>query len=347
LNALSGIYSRVTRARRAWYRAPHRQRHLEQPVISVGNLATGGSGKTPVVAAVTRLLQEMGETPSILSRGYGRRSTASLVIVSEGNGPLVDVTVSGDEPQMLARSLRRVPILVSADRHAAGRVAETRLGATVHVLDDGFQHVRLARDADLLLVSASDLDEAVLPVGRLREPLEAASVADAVLVPGSPGDQARVRAALEPASAFDIVAATDTLRLVQPFGERHDTSRAARVIAVAGIARPQRFVEGLAAAGFDVAKVVTFRDHHWFDAADVRRIEDAARAADCFVIVTTEKDAVRLQPVLTALPGSTGGAGRVEWLYQPYEVGIKPDSLFRTGLGDRVALARQRRPRSA
>jgi tetraacyldisaccharide 4'-kinase len=313
LNALSGIYSRVARARRAWYRAPHRQRHLEQPVISIGNLAMGGSGKTPVVVAVTRLLQQMGEAPAILSRGYGRRSTAPLVIVSEGQDPLVDVTESGDEPQMLARALRGVSVVVSADRHAAGRVAEMRLGATVHVLDDGFQHVRLARDADLVLVSASDLDEAVLPVGRLREPLDAASTADAVLVPGSAADRARVRDALDCSPIFDVVASTGALCLVQPFGEIRGVQHGARVLAVAGIARPQRFVDGLTAAGFDVAKALTFRDHHWFDASDLRRIEDAAQTAECSVIVTTE-------------------------------VRIEPESTFRTWLASRLAAARQRRP---
>ena len=148
MNLLSGLYGRVAEARRAWYGGhPARQRRLDRPVISVGSLAVGGSGKTPAVAAIVRLLQARGERPVILSRGYGRRAaTAGVIVVSDGTRLLEPVERSGDEPQMLARWLPDVPVLVAADRHRAGRVAERQLGASVHVLDDGFQHLRLARD---------------------------------------------------------------------------------------------------------------------------------------------------------------------------------------------------------
>ena len=178
---LGGIYGRVTEARRAWYgRRADRRRRLHHPVISVGNLASGGSGKTPVVAALARMLRERGESPAILTRGYGRRHQVDgVLVVSDGARALEPVTRSGDEPQLLARTLTGVPVLVASDRYLAGSFAERHFGTTVSLLDDGFQHVQLERDIDLLLVSPADLDDRVLPSGRLREPLDAARFADA------------------------------------------------------------------------------------------------------------------------------------------------------------------------
>ena len=136
MNALSTIYGRVARMRRSWYeRHPQSRRSLERPVISVGNLSVGGSGKTPVVAALARLLLTMGQRPAILSRGYARRrSSDGVVVVSDGARVLEPVENSGDEPQMLARTLPNVPVLVCTDRHLAGRLAERRFGATVMLL---------------------------------------------------------------------------------------------------------------------------------------------------------------------------------------------------------------------
>ena len=167
MSLLSGAYGRAARLRRAWYGGrPRRIRQLAQPVISVGNLTVGGSGKTPVVAALARLLIAVGERPAILTRGYGRRRGADgVVVVSSGHEVLVPTLQSGDEPQMLARALPGVPVLVSGDRHLAGRLAERTFGCTVHLLDDGFQHVQLARDVDLLVISTADLDERLLPWG--------------------------------------------------------------------------------------------------------------------------------------------------------------------------------------
>jgi len=339
LSALSGIYGRVVRARRAWYEQPHRQHHLVRPVVSIGNLVVGGSGKTPAVAAVTRILQDLGERPAILSRGYGRRSEAALVVVSDGHGPLVGVADSGDEPQMLARSLPGAVLVVGADRHKAGHWAETHLDATVHVLDDGFQHVRLARDVDLLMMSVNDLTERVLPTGRLREPVEAAEAADAVLVQGSHADRVRVQAALNARTVFEVVPTSAPLRDLHPFGGV-SASGPGRVVAVAGIARPERFFAGLTASGFEIASALTFRDHHWFDQRDVQRIQDVARAAGTSLVVTTEKDAVRLEPFVAA---QASGPDAVHWTYQPYQVRVEPDATFRAWLAERLAAARQRR----
>ena len=178
------LYSRLARARRRYYqRRPYLRRRLAAPVISIGNLTVGGSGKTPLAAEIARALLDMRERPSILSRGYARKiRDEGVVIVSDGRSVLEGVERSGDEPQMLARAVPGAAVLVSGSRYVAGRIAESRLGCTVHVLDDGFQHFDLARDIDLLVLPDAAEDTRTLPFGRFREPLDAASAADAFFV---------------------------------------------------------------------------------------------------------------------------------------------------------------------
>ena len=184
INTLSAAYGAAAAWRRRWYaRDASRRRRRARPVISVGNQRVGGTGKTPIVAYIARMLVECGERPAILTRGYARHvARDGVTVVSDGHQILASLDEAGDEPLMLATSLSRVPVLVSADRHLAGTLAERRLNATIHVLDDGFQHVELERDVDLLLVSEDDLNDRPLPGGRLREGLVAAADADAALV---------------------------------------------------------------------------------------------------------------------------------------------------------------------
>ncbi len=181
---LSAIYAAIVRRRRERYAArPDLRRRLRRPVISVGNLAVGGRGKTPTVATIARLLLEMGERPAVLSRGYGRREAADGVVVVRDPGDIrADVARSGDEPFMLARQLPGVSVLVSPERYLAGCLAEHRFGATVHILDDGFQHLQLERDIDIVLIGRGDVAHPLtLPFGRLREPLDTLVAADAVI----------------------------------------------------------------------------------------------------------------------------------------------------------------------
>src|SRR5262249_45523942 len=151
--------------RRRWYaRDPARTRRLVRPVVSVGNLRVGGSGKTPGVAHLARLLVERGERPALLMRGYaGARKAPGVTVVSNTQHLLADVAAAGDEAYMLARSLPGVPVLVGADRYLSGSHAEREFDVTVHLLDDGFQHLRLTRQVDLLLVDPGDLKDRVLP----------------------------------------------------------------------------------------------------------------------------------------------------------------------------------------
>jgi tetraacyldisaccharide 4'-kinase len=291
---LSDLYAAAARRRRERYaRRPDLRRRLRRPVVSVGNLAVGGRGKTPTVACLARWLRESGERPSILTRGYARTlPEEGVVVVSDPGGLRADLARAGDEPLMLARQLAGVPVLVSSDRYLSGRLAEHHFDVTVHLLDDGFQHLQLDRDVDLVIVNQDDLDPGArtLPRGRLREARDTLIAADAVLADG-PG----VNLADGPElPLFALQRRIGDPVVTGPDGESFD--RAAPAFAVAGIADPRRFLEDLRAGGWTVAGALTFRDHHPFSATDVRRIwEEAARAA-ARAVITTEKDFVRLLP---------------------------------------------------
>ena len=229
----------------------------------------------------------MGERPAILSRGYARRDrTDGVVVVRDPRGIRADLDRAGDEPLMLARRLHGVSVLVSPSRYLAGVVAERHLGATVHVLDDGFQHFDLHRDVDIVAVAREDVEEtATLPGGRLREPLDAARAADAFV-------------ALDDDVAFDRLGAAECprWRVRRRLGDIAGLDRSTPVVAVAGIAGPARFFEGLRAAGWRIARELPFADHHRFTASDVEGMFAAARASGAAGVITTEKDMVRLLP---------------------------------------------------
>jgi tetraacyldisaccharide 4'-kinase len=275
-------------------------RRLSKPVVSVGNLRVGGSGKTPTAALLARLLMDAGEVPAILSRGYARTDAApGVTVVSDGVRLRADLARAGDEPLLLARRLPGARVLVCDDRYLAGKVAERHLGATVHVLDDGFQHFQLARDVNLLIVDLGDVNHPrTLPGGWLREPLSAARAADALLVTGADGPDAVAAVAerLGVATAFSL------LRDVEPPVEEtiagpKPLAAATRVVVVSGIARPDRFLAESADAGVEVAASLAFGDHHPYTAADVARIETQMVLANASAVLTTEKDYVRLLPL--------------------------------------------------
>ena len=326
MSALSAVYGGVARLRRSWYeRRPASRARLPRPVISVGNIVVGGSGKTPVVAALAAVLTRLGHRPAILSRGYGRTSRpGDLVIVSDGTGPLVTVEESGDEPQMLARDVAGVSIVVCADRFRAGLAAIERFNPDALILDDGFQHLQLARTIDLLVISPADLTEQVLPSGRLREPLSAARTADAVLVFGDAEDARRVAGDVGVSRSFFVTRHLRPLQLLSgPEGGHYATP----VAAVAGIARPERFFDALR-NGHDVVRELVFADHHWFTAADVREVERQALAHGAVAVVTTAKDGVRLERHRTAM--------LLPWAILPIEVSIEPGVEFESWLQQRL-----------
>jgi len=330
IHAASAVYGAVAAWRRDWYqRVPSRRRRLARPVVSVGNLRVGGTGKTPVVAHLARLLLEHGERPAILSRGYGRRRTRERVtVVSDGRQVLAGLADAGDEPLMLAQMVPGAAVLVGADRYSSGCLAERRFGATVHLLDDGFQHLALDRDVDLLIVSESDLEDQPLPVGRLREGLATAAVADAALVnAGYDAAAERIGRALGLSTVFRVTRVIGVPRLLA--GERDTVvvPSATRVFLVTGIARPERFVADISATGWEIAGHMAFRDHHAFDERDVAKITVAAHAAFAALVLTTEKDAVRL---------TACDLGDLPIASVPLHVGIEPADVFDEWLMARI-----------
>ena len=334
------LYATAALARRRASRRPGMQRRLQRPVVSVGNLRVGGTGKTPTVAHLAQLLIGMGERPSMLSRGYARAiARAGVVVVSDRERLCAGLEESGDEPMLLARSVPGAAVLVSSDRYLAGRLAELHLGATVHLLDDGFQHLPLWRGTDLLIMTPDDVaDPRTLPMGRLREPVSAAASASALLVADATDEEAaRIRAAVPVEHLF---------RLHRQHGEpqRWDAAGPAgappareKVLAVAGIARPERFFAGLAAAGWDVAGTAGFPDHYRYRPRDIAGLVSSARACGASALVTTEKDLMRLLPY-APLP--------MPLWWVPLQARIEPAEAFRRWLAERLADERAR-PREA
>jgi tetraacyldisaccharide 4'-kinase len=331
----SPLYAAIARERRRWYaRRPDCRRRLGRPVVSVGNVSAGGSGKTPTVAWIARLLQAAGHRPAVLTRGYARaRPSDGITVVSDGKRILADLARAGDEPLMLARQLPGVSVLVSNDRYLSGRLAERHFGCTVHVLDDGFQHFQLERDVDLVLLSTDDVSRPqTLPEGRLREPLDAVSAASAAVVTGGGELDAETACrALGVDTVFRLTRTLDAPRLVEPDGRVVSPEAGTRVLAVAGLARPERFFADVARAGWAVGGEIAFGDHHRYTRDDIDRVVVAMRAAGAAMVLTTEKDLVRMLP-LRPLPVP------VAWV--PLRVSVEPAAEFAEWLAGRVGVER-------
>jgi tetraacyldisaccharide 4'-kinase len=304
---LSHLYGAGVALRLALYRRGLLSvRRAARPVVSVGNVAAGGTGKTPFVRWLAGELQRRGRHPSILTRGYGRDSRGT-VVVSDGRGALASVSASGDEPALLARALPSVPIVADASRAKASARAETlEAPVDVHILDDGFSHVGLERDVDIVLLDATDpgAGGALLPAGLLREPLSALARADLIVVTKT--EQADPAAALELARRFApgvpaFRARTTVLGIRDREGRPVDPTDLppGTTIAVAGIARPVSFLSTLESLGVTPVEFLRFRDHEPYGAAATGRIERSIEETGATAVVTTEKDAVKLEAVLT------------------------------------------------
>jgi tetraacyldisaccharide 4'-kinase len=253
----------------------------------------GGRGKTPLVALVARLLLAAGERPAILSRGYARRIREDgVVIVSDGVHLRADLDRSGDEPMMLARAVPGAAVLVCEQRAIAAAMAEHVLGATVAVLDDGFQHRSMRRDLDLVAIAPGDLADRRFPFGRLRDSPRALRKADAVIVDGALDKIDRSHWQCPTFAMTRHLGEPQAIDPAQPL-----PPRGAPVVALAGIAGPERFSRALETAGWTVAALVSFRDHHQYTPADLDRVTRAMRETGAAGILTTDKDAVRLRPL--------------------------------------------------
>ena len=280
-----------SRRRRYW---AARAEGLGRLTVSVGNLHWGGSGKTPTVIAAALGLTALGRRVAVLSRGYRRRGSAPLV-VSLGDGPLATVEDAGDEPLMIAEQAPGVAVVVGADRRAAAALALSRdPSVDVFVLDDGFSHVRVRRDIEVLTFPAVDpfAGGLLLPGGRLREPLENVRLADAALLTG-------LEAGDEPPEDFEPTVRrygfkgpvfTSTLRAEVVGG-----SPPRRPLLVTGVARPERVARTAAAAGLECVDHLRFPDHHGYPQRSLRAVGAACARHRCDAVVVTSKDAVKLR----------------------------------------------------
>jgi len=279
MNPLTGLYGAATALRNTLFdRGVLSSQRLEQPVVSVGNLSVGGSGKTPFVIALGELLKARGIRFDVLTRGYGRKTRGVLIVETGGSAPDF-----GDEPLLIARRLG-VPVIVGESRYEAGRVAELKFQPQLHILDDGFQHRSLARDFDIVLMTERDFGDRLLPSGRLREPLSSLRRADAIVLPRDLSAQEMVikSSALQGKLIWQM-----NRQIVVP------TALVAPIV-FCGIARPQQFFAQVRAAGITPAAEVEFRDHHAYDSGDIERLLAMRGKLGAGGFLTTEKDAVNL-----------------------------------------------------
>jgi tetraacyldisaccharide 4'-kinase len=268
-----------------------RTMRLDHPVVSVGNLTLGGTGKTPLVVALAERFRNEGFRPVVLSRGY-KRTSKGILIVSRGEGPLVQWDAAGDEPYLMARRARGVAVVVGSDRYRAGRLAERENLGDLFILDDGFQHRGLFRNVDLVTVDPVEWanDDKLLPNGRWREPRSAIQRAHAACFQEKPGWEIPADSTL-PIPIFRVQTVIDGIykgcdRIA------HERLRGQPAVAFAGIAKPERFFEALESMGIPISRRIAFHDHHAYTAKDISEI---ANAGDNALLVTTEKDSVRLE----------------------------------------------------
>jgi tetraacyldisaccharide 4'-kinase len=306
LAALAGTYRQMLGAREWLYaRGLLHSRALDCPVVSIGNLTVGGTGKTPAVELAVRTLTELGLRPGVLSRGYGRRG-GGVQVVADAASIRLDAEEAGDEPFLLARRLPGVPVIVGPNRYEAGRVARGRFGVTAVVLDDGFQHRTLRKDLEVLMARAGQPwgNARLLPGGPLREPISGLARAHLVVATGARclEDAAEVgRTVASVAPTVPVLTAvhvptecfeSSSMRFV-PLG----TLAGGRLVAFAGIGSPAGFRRTLDEAGASIVDFQAFPDHHWYTREDLTRLLRRAVEVGADGFVTTEKDWVRLRPL--------------------------------------------------
>ena len=321
LAPLAFVYGALARARARLYRSGLlKAERVGAPVISVGNLTAGGTGKTPLVEWVARAVAAEGVRACVLTRGYGREDVGRRVVVSDGERVLAGVREGGDEPVLLAESLKGfASVVCDRDRVSAARWTRASLGAQAFVLDDGFQHMRIARDLDIVTLDATAPwgGGHLLPRGLLREPPAALSRADCVVItrsdlaPDVAGLRAEV-ARLTGGRAASVASRLRTRGLRRIGGasaseerEREDVvslADAGPVAAFCAVGNPRAFFEQLRREGFDLRLARPFPDHHAYTRAEVEAFAREAAGGGALALLTTAKDAVKLRAHAFPLP---------------------------------------------
>ena len=320
------FYGAMHALRWQWYaRSASR---LPVPVVSVGNIHWGGAGKTPLVAALARHLRDGGRQVAVLSRGYGSKGTG-VRVVSTGEGPILGPLVAGDEPVLLAGELPGVSVVVGSKRDQAGRQALERLSPKpdLFLLDDGFSHLRLFRDVDLVVFPSEDpwARGRLLPSGRLREPLTALERVDAVVLSEATQPQAEAFAeALRP-YGFEGPGFASRIHPANPTMPDHrELQSGSRVLVVAGIARPHRVADSARELGYEITEILTFPDHHTYPEPTLRKISEKYRTSKADAILTSTKDLVKLRgrldlPIAELAIRADPDPGLFEWLDRQLE----------------------------
>ncbi|UVT16819.1 MAG: tetraacyldisaccharide 4'-kinase [Nitrospira sp.] len=278
-------------------------------VVSVGNLTVGGTGKTPLVIFLVQRLLAHGQRVAILSRGYKRTSTVPHLLVSDGSRIVAGPSESGDEPFLMAQRCPQAVVAVGADRVALGRWVLEQHTVDCLVLDDGFQHRALHRDVDLVLLDATDVAglDALLPAGRLREPLNELDRASAVVITraDSPADVEAIRSRLRtvacrPEDVMEVVFRPESF-VPMISGEEHviDWGHGKKAWLVSGIGNSHSFRRSAESAGIEILGETAFEDHHGYSPSDIERIRATVQASGSDIVLTTEKDGGKLSALLT------------------------------------------------
>lgn len=285
-----------------------RRKRLPVPVISIGNVTMGGTGKTPMTRYICEGIMSRGRRPAALSYGYGGSLSGEFSVVSLPDTVLLSAREVGDEPAMLASKLPGVPVLVGKHRYESGLHAVKEFGSDVAVLDDGFQVWKLHRDLDIVLVDGMrPFDNGrTLPAGKLREPVSALRRADCIVITGDgPSDEARAQIArVAPGaavfSARHVPIAFHAIEDGEEIGLERIRGR--KVFALSSIAHPESFERTGAETGASLSGIERFPDHYLYTQEDVSRVENKARECGAEFIVTTEKDGVKLEGMRMNVP---------------------------------------------
>jgi len=305
LYSVSILYSGVVNLRnRSYDSGLFAVKKLDCRVISVGNITVGGTGKTPMVIMLANLLKEKGYRPTILSRGYGGKGKNRVNIVSDGKNLLMNPEKAGDEPVLIAKSVRNVPVITGKNRYLTGKYAIEHFGTDVLILDDAFQHRSLFRDIDMVLLDNQKPfgNGFTIPRGELREPVNALGRADIIVKTGDrrqeTGDGRQrpgIRGQGPGAHIFEAYRRPVALLRVEA-GDVYplDHLRGKKVFAFAGIARPDSFKKTIGSVGGEVVAFLSFADHHVYTQGDLIKIKKAASQSSAEVILTTEKDGIKL-----------------------------------------------------